>query len=128
MSGASVSAKVKAGLRKANIAVGENPNPIYKEVKTLTGGDGITPPSETIENVQLVDAIFKSPARLSASESFISGSLIKSGDIAMVSNADVKIGIGDFIVSGSDRYLVVSILSTPPAGIPLVYQSILRKQ
>ena len=38
MSGADISKKVKAGLRKANAATGENPNPIYKEVKVLTGG------------------------------------------------------------------------------------------
>ena len=51
MSGIDISKKVKAGLRRANAATGENPNPIYKEVKTLTGGDGITPPAETIEDV-----------------------------------------------------------------------------
>lgn len=123
MSGASVAAKVKDGLRRANIAVGENPNPIYKDVKTLTGGDGITPPTETIENVQLVDAIFKSYDQKS-----IDGTTVKAGDRLLVSNGDIAIEYGDIITEGSDRWLVVNVDNKTPAGIPLAYIAQVRKQ
>ena len=123
MSGASVAAKVKTGLRKANIAVGENPNPIYKEVKTLTGGDGITPPTQTITTVLLVDAIFKS-----YNQNSIDNTSVLAGDRLLVCNGDVAISQGDIITEGSDRWLVITVDNKTPAGIPLAYIAQVRKQ
>ena len=123
MSGASVAAKVKKGLRKANKAVGENPNAILKEVKTLTGGDGITPPTETITTVQLVNAIFKS-----YNQNAVDGTSVKAGDRQLVSNGDIAIEYGNIITEGSDRWLVVSVDNKTPAGIPLAYIAQVRKQ
>lgn len=123
MSGASVAAKVKSGLRKANIAVGENPNQIYKQVKTLTGGDGIAPPTETITNVRLVDATFKSYDQKS-----IDGTSVKAGDRLLVCNGDIAINQGDIITDGADRWLVVGVDNKTPAGIPLAYIAQVRKQ
>jgi len=123
MSGASVAAKVKKGLRKANKAVGENPNAIFKEVKTLTGGDGITPPTETITTVKLVDAIFKS-----YNQNAIDGTSVKAGDRQLVSNGDINIEYGNVIIEGSDRWLVVGVDNKTPAGVPLAYIAQVRKQ
>jgi len=123
MSGASVAAKVKKGLRKANKAVGENPNAILKEVKALTGGDGITPPTETITTVQLVDAIFKS-----YNQNAIDGTSVKAGDRQLVSNGDITIEYGNIITEGSDRWLVVGVDNKTPAGVPLAYIAQVRKQ
>jgi hypothetical protein len=123
MSGASVAAKVKKGLHKANKAVGENPNAILKEVKALTGGDGITPPTETITTVQLVDAIFKS-----YNQNAIDGTSVKAGDRQLVSNGDITIEYGNIITEGSDRWLVVGVDNKTPAGVPLAYIAQVRKQ
>lgn len=123
MSGASIAAKVKSGLRKANAATGENPNPIYKEVKTLTGGDGITPPSETVNLIQLVDAIFQS-----YDQKAIDGTTIKAGDRRLVSNGDTAIDYGDIVTEGAVRYLVVNVDNKTPAGVPLAYIAQVRRQ
>lgn len=123
MAGIDINKKVKKGLRKANAATGENPNLIYKEVKTLTGGDGITPPTETITTVQLVDAIFKS-----YSQNAIDGTSVKAGDRQIISNGDTAIEYGNIITEGADRWLVVSVDNKTPAGVPLAYIAQVRKQ
>lgn len=123
MSGASIAAKVKSGLRKANAATGENPNPIYKEVKTLTGGDGITPPSETVNLIPLVDAIFPS-TDLKA----VDGTTIKAGDRMLTCNGDVPIEYADIIVSNNIRYMVHAVDDKTPAGVPLAYKAQVRRQ
>lgn len=124
MSGASVAAKVKKGLRNANKAVGENPSPIYKEIKTSSGGDGITPPTETITNAQLVDAIFKSYDQKAIGES----SSILAGDRQFVCNGDVPLAVGDTVKHGTDKWLVKFVDIKSPAGIPLAYIAQVRKQ
>lgn len=123
MSGASIASKVKAGLRKANLATGENPNKIYKQIKTLTGGDGINPPNESIELKQLVDAIFQSYDLKS-----IDGTNVKASDRRLVCNGDVPLDYGDIVVDGSARYAVINVDSKSPAGIPLAYIAQLRRQ
>ena len=123
MSGASIAAKVKKGLRKANAATGENPNPIYKEVKVLTGGDGITPPTETITDVQLVDAIFQS-----YDQKNIDGTLIQAGDRFIVCNGDVLLETNDFIKEDGVRYLVVAPEIVKPAGVVIAVKAFVRRQ
>lgn len=123
MSGASIAAKVKKGLRKANAKVGENPNPIYKEVKTLTGGDGITPPTETIVDVQLVDAIFQS-----YDQKNIDGKLIQAGDRLIVCNGEVPLTANDIIKEGGVKYLVVTAENITPAGVALAFKAFVRRQ
>lgn len=124
MSGASIAAKVKKGLRKANAATGENPNFIHKEVKALTGGDGITPPTETITTVQLVDAIFKN-----YDQKFIDGTAsVLAGDRQLVCNGDIPLAIGDIVTEGADRWMVKFVDNKTPAGVPLAYIAQVRKQ
>ena len=123
MGGASVAAKVKKGLRKANAATGENPNPIYKEVKVLTGGDGITPPTETITDVTLVDAIFQS-----YDQKNIDGTLIQAGDRLIVCNGDVELAANDFIKEAGVRYMVVTSEVIKPAGVVLAVKAFVRRQ
>jgi len=123
MSGIDISNKVKAGLRKANAATGENPNPIYKEVKVLTGGDGITPPSETITDVQLVDAIFQS-----YDQKNIDGTLIQAGDRLLVCNGDVELSTKDFVKEAGVRYMVVTSEIIRPAGVTLAVKAFVRRQ
>lgn len=123
MGGASVAAKVKKGLRKANAATGENPNPIYKEVKVLTGGDGITPPTETITDAPLVDAIFQS-----YDQKNIDGTLIQAGDRLIVCNGDVELAANDFIKEAGVRYMVVTSEVIKPAGVVLAVKAFVRRQ
>ena len=123
MGGASVAAKVKKGLRKANAATGENPNPIYKEVKVLTGGDGITPPTETITDGPLVDAIFQS-----YDQKNIDGTLIQAGDRLIVCNGDVELAANDFIKEAGVRYMVVTSEVIKPAGVVLAVKAFVRRQ
>jgi len=123
MSGFEIDKDVKEMLRDANDFAGPNPNTIFKEVKVLTGGDGITPPTETITTVQLVDAIFKS-----YNQNAIDGTSVKAGDRQLVSNGDIAIEYGNIITEGSDRWLVVSADNKTPAGIPLAYIAQVRKQ
>ena len=123
MSGASIADKVKKGLRKANAATGENPNPIYKEVKVLTGGDGITPPTETITDVTLVDAIFQS-----YDQKNIDGTLIQAGDRLIVCNGDVELAANDFIKEAGVRYMVVTSEVIKPAGVVLAVKAFVRRQ
>ena len=123
MSGIDISKKVKAGLRKANAATGENPNPIYKEVKTLTGGDGITPPTETITDVQLVDAIFQSYDQKS-----VDNTLIKAGDRLIVCNGDVELDNGDIIKEAGIKYIVITSEIIRPAGVTLAVKAFVRRQ
>ena len=123
MSGASIADKVKKGLRKANAATGENPNPIYKEVKVLTGGDGITPPTETITDVPLVDAIFQS-----YDQKNIDGTLIQAGDRLIVCNGDVLLETNDFIKEDGVRYLVVAPEIVKPSGVVIAVKAFVRRQ
>lgn len=123
MAGIDISKKVKSGLRKANAAVGENPNPIYKEVKVLTGGDGITPPTEAITDVPLVDAIFQS-----YDQKNIDGTLIQAGDRLIVCSGDVELAANDFIKEAGVRYMVVTSEIIKPAGVVLAVKAFVRRQ
>ena len=123
MSGIDISKKVKAGLRKANAATGENPNPIYKEVRVLTGRDGITPPSATITDIQLVDAIFKSYDQKS-----VDNTLIKAGDRMIVCNGDVELHNGDIIKEDGIKYIVITSEIIRPAGVTLAVKAFVRRQ
>lgn len=123
MAGIDINKKVKKGLKKANAATGENPYPIYKEVKEITGGDFITPPSETITDVQLVDAIFQS-----YDQKAIDGTTIKAGDRRIVCNGDVPLDMGDIIKENNIRYMVQNVENITPAGIPLAFKAQVRRQ
>ena len=123
MAGLDIQSKVKKGLRKANAAVGENPFDIFKEVKIVTGGDGITPPTTTTEDVELVDAVFQSYDQKS-----IDGTVIQAGDRRIVCNGDVPLAYGDIIKENNVRYMVQNVDNITPAGIPLAYKAQVRKQ
>ena len=124
MSGFEIDKDVKEMLRDANDFAGPNPNTIFKEVKVLTGGDGITPPTETITTTPLIDAIFKSYDQKS-----IDGTTsILAGDRMLVCNGGVPLVIGDIITEGDDRWMVKFVDNKTPAGVPLAYIAQVRKQ
>ncbi len=123
MSGADIDRDVKEMLRDGNNFVGPNPNPIYKEVKVLMGGDGITPPTETITDVPLVDAIFQS-----YDQKNIDGTLIQAGDRLIACNGDVELTAKDFIKEAGVRYMVVTSETINPAGVVLAVKAFVRRQ
>ena len=89
----------------------------------MTGGDGITPPTETITDVPLVDAIFQS-----YDQKNIDGTLIQAGDRLIVCNGDVELAANDFIKEAGVRYMVVTSEVIKPAGVVLAVKAFVRRQ
>jgi hypothetical protein len=123
----SVAAKVARGLAKANNKVGENDSPIVSVVKlTNTGGGNnpFNPPTNTGEDVVLVNAIFKDIDKGS-----INNDLIKDGDRELVCDGAVEILQGEVIkTSAGEEFIVVSVAISSPYGIPLSYKPIVRRK
>ena len=89
----------------------------------MTGGDGITPPSTTIDLVELVNAIFSNYAQKA-----IDGTSILAGDRRIVCNGDVLLVNGDIIREGSVKYMVFNAEEITPAGVTLAVKATARRQ
>lgn len=120
MAGIDIQAKVRRGLSKAVGATGSG-DLVYLVKETQSGGTPITPPTITTENILLVDAIFKN-----ISINQMTNTLIQEGDRELISNSDVVLSLNDKIQQGSRLMYVVSTKPSEPAGIVLVYKSIVR--
>ena len=121
MGSANIQAKVKAGLAKANIAVGSPSDlPIYLVNKTQVG----TPlaPSTTETITLLPNAIFTSY------EQGLTDVSIRVGDRQLVSDSDNVIEQNDIIRQGSTDYIVISVDKKAPATQPIAYISQVRVQ
>ncbi len=123
----SVAAKVARGLAKANIKVGEGDSPIVylvQETQVSGGTSPFDPPVYTTENIELVNAIFKT-----IDKSSVDNDLIKDGDREIVCDGAVVIKQGDFIeTSAGEGFIVISVGISSPYGIPLAYKPIVRRK
>ena len=123
MAGIDIANKVKSGLNKATVKTGDGTSAIYLNKKVRTAGNPITPPTEVVTPILLVDAITKS-----IDKKLIDNDLIRGGDISLVSNADVEIVQNDEIDINGKIYAVVSVDVKRPSNVPLAYISQLRAQ
>tara|TARA_R110002020_G_scaffold158175_1_gene341244 strand:- start:208 stop:621 length:414 start_codon:yes stop_codon:yes gene_type:complete len=123
MSASFIQSKIKFGLAKAKDALGSDSDPVtYLERRTTTGGNSpLNPPTISIENVELVNAILDDVSR-----SMIDGNLIKQGDSSLTCDNEVEIKQGDTITRGSNSYVVITVIETNPTGSTLLYEPILR--
>jgi len=121
MSGKDILAKVKAGLKKANIATGEGNNVIYLNKEIPGVDDPINPVEPTYEQILLVDAIVKT-----TDKSLIDNVLIFSTDKTLVSNGDVEITLGDEIIVNSKKFTVEMVDAKKPSDTLLASISIIR--
>lgn len=127
MSGIDIQSKVISGLNKAFSATGGASSELVYLVE-LSGAVStpMNPVAPTESNVLLKDAIFKE-YKLGVSPSQFD-SLIQTGDRLLVSNGLVEISTSDIIEVGDDRFIVESVDVKNPAGVPLAYISLVRKQ
>lgn len=123
MAGVDIQNKVKSCLAKAGIKTGDGTSAIYLNKKVRTAGDPVTPPTETVTPILLVDAILQS-----YDEKLIDNDLIRGGDKRLVSNGDVEIVQNDEIDVNGEIHAVISVIVKNPSNVPLAYISQLRRQ
>lgn len=123
MAGVDVANKIKLGLKKANLALGNGTNAIYLNSKVTTPGTPINPGVVVVTPILLVDAVVRS-----FSSDLIDNDLIRSGDIELVSNGDVAIKQNDEIDVNGKIYIVKPVDNKNPSNLPLAYISHLRSQ
>ena len=116
MSSANIQAKVKAGLAKANKAVGSSSSEkIYVVKETITGGGPLGGGTSTSVSTLLTNAVFKSfDAKLFA------GTMI-AGDRVLVCDNVTVIKQGDTIQEGTAKYIVINIDIKAPTSDVLAY-------
>jgi hypothetical protein len=116
MSSANIQAKIKAGLAKANKAVGSSTSEIIYVVKeTITGGGPLGGGTTTSVSTLLTNAFFKSfDAKLFA------GTMI-AGDRVLVCDNVTVIKQGDTIQEGTAKYIVINIDIKAPTSDVLAY-------
>lgn len=113
MAGSDIASKVKAGLAKAQIAVSDGGNLVQLEVDTVIN-DPINGDQTSTTLTELKDAIFKS-----YDKKLIDGANILAGDRQLVTNGDVELKQGDYVVAYSKRYIIVSIDTKKPSEVLL---------
>lgn len=116
--------KIQQGLSKAINKTGSaSSDLVYVEKIALSGGNSpLDPPVRTPTNLLLVDAIFKSY------DKSLIGDTVKAGDRELVSNSDVEILMGEIIIQGSNRYIVVNVEPKAPTSDVLAYIAQVRLQ
>jgi hypothetical protein len=123
MAGVDIQNKVKAGLRKATIKTGDGTSLIYLNKKVRTAGTPITPPTETVTPILLVDAIVKQYDR-----KLIDNDLIRGGDKRLVVNGDVDIVQNDEVDVNGIIHAVIDVEVCKPSNVSLAYQVQIRRQ
>jgi hypothetical protein len=124
MAGIDIANKVKSGLNKASVKTGDGTSTIYLNKKVYSaGGSPLSPPTETVTPILLVDAITKN-----IDKKLIDNDLILGGDINLVSNGDVEIVQNDEIDINGKIYAVIAVDVKKPSNVPLAYISQLRAQ
>ena len=125
MAAKDIQKKIKRGLSKAINKTGSSDSDlVYVEKTIVTGGDGtpLNTGTTSVQNVLLVDAIFKSYNKK------YFGETIKAGDRQLVSNNDVVINIDDIIVQGNERFKVIDVEIKAPTSDVVCYICQVRKQ
>ena len=124
MSGLDISNKVKAGLLKAGIKTGDGSSAIYLNQKGYSaGGTPLSPPTEVVTPVLLVDAIVKDYDR-----KLIDNDLIQGGDKRLICNGDVDIVANDEIDVNGIIHAVIDVQVCKPSNVALAYQVQIRRQ
>jgi uncharacterized protein (DUF433 family) len=116
MSSANIRAKVKAGLAKANKAVGSSTSEIIYVVKeTITGGGPLGGGTTTSVSTLLTNAFFKS------FDAKLFGGTMIAGDRVLVCDNVTVIKQGDTIQEGASKYIVINIDIKAPTSDVLAY-------
>jgi hypothetical protein len=125
MSAYDIQKKVKKGLAKAQKKAGSTASPkVYLEQEVIAGGNSpLNPPTVTVTNVELVNAVFKS-----INQDLIDNTNILSTDVMLVTDGYVTIDRNEKITSDSKTYVVVANDLKAPFGISLANILILRLQ
>jgi hypothetical protein len=116
MSAASIQAKVKAGLAKANKAVGSSTSEkIYVIKETVTGGGPLGGGTTSSVTTLLPNAFFKSY------DAKLFSDTILAGDRMLVCDNVTAINQGDTIQEGAVFYIVINIDIKAPTSDVLAY-------
>jgi hypothetical protein len=116
MSSSSIQAKVKAGLAKANKAVGSSTSEkIYVIKETITGGGPLGGGTTSSTTTLLPNAVFKSY------DAKLFGDTILAGDRMLVCDNATVINQGDTIQEGTAKYIVINIDIKAPTSDVLAY-------
>ena len=116
MSSANIQAKVKAGLAKANKAVGSSSSEkIYVVKETITGGGPLGGGTSTSVSTLLTNAVFKS------FDAKLFGGTMIAGDRVLVCDNATVIKQGDTIQEGTAKYIVINIDIKAPTSDVLAY-------
>ena len=120
MAGVDIQAKVKRGLAKAVNKTGSG-DLVFLVRETQSGGTPINPPIITTERILLVNAIFKN-----ININQMTNSLIQQGDRELISDSDVELKLNDKIEQGARKMYIISNDPVEPAGVVLVYKTVVR--
>jgi hypothetical protein len=121
MSAASIQAKVKAGLAKANKAVGSSTSEkIYVIKETIVGGGPLGGGTASSVPTLLPNSFFKSY------DASLFGGTMLAGDRLLVSDNVTSINQGDTIQEGTAKYIVINIDIKAPTSDVLAYISQVR--
>lgn len=121
MSSASIQAKIKKGLAKAQFKTGSgNSDIVYLVKTTVTAGTPLAPGVSTTVKTELKNAIFKNyDAKLVDIN-------ILAGDRQLVCDNVTVVKQGDIIEQGASKYLVVDVDIKAPTSDVLAYIPQLR--
>lgn len=123
MSAASIQAKIKSGLAKAQSKVGSaNSEKVYLVNLTTVNSDPFGGGTTTENNILLKNALFKS-----FDDKLFGGTMLAS-DRALVCDGDVTIKQGDTIKQGLNFYTVEGMRISSPASEVLNYILMLRSK
>ena len=125
MSAYDIQKKVKKGLARAQKKAGGTTSPqVYLEQEVVSGGNNpLNPPTVTITQVELINAVFKS-----INQDLIDNTNILSTDVMLVTDGYVTIDRNEKITSDGKTYTVVANDLKSPFGITLANILILRGQ
>jgi hypothetical protein len=116
MSSSRIQAKVKAGLAKANKAVGSSTSEkIYVIKETITGGGPLGGGTTSSTTTLLPNAKFKSY------NAKLFGDTILAGDRMLVCDNATVINQGETIQEGAAKYIVINIDIKAPTSDVLAY-------
>ena len=116
MSSASIQAKIKKGLAKAQFKTGSsNSDIVYLLKTTITAGTPLTPGVSTTVRTELKNAIFKNyDAKLVDIN-------ILAGDRQLVCDNVTTVKQGDIVEQGASQYLVIAVDIKAPTSDVLAY-------
>lgn len=113
MAGSDIAAKVKAGLRKAQIAVSNGANLVELGEETVVR-DPINGDQVTTTWTVLTDAVFKS-----YDKKYIDGATILAGDRQLVANGDIELKRGLKVRAYGKEYKIQNIDDKKPSEVRL---------